>query len=96
MYRKLFIVICCGLLLAGCGNRNDETPKPQAYLRIDLPPHAYTLCDTAALPFTFEQSDLSQIEWKKSKRGEQWFTLKYPGYKGYVFLTYKNIKGVKE
>lgn len=99
MYRKLFIVICCGLLpvwLAGCGHKGDETPKPQAYLRIDLPPHDYVLCDTTALPFTFEQSKLSQIEWKKSKPGENWFTLTYPKYKGYVFMTYKAIRGEKE
>ena len=82
--------------LAGCGHKNDETPKPQAYLRIDLPPHDYSLCDTAALPFTFEQSNLSQIEWKKSKPGENWFTLIYPKYKGYVFMTYKTIRGERE
>lgn len=81
---------------AGCGHRNDETPKPQAYLRIDLPPHAYTLCDTAALPFTFERSNLSQMEWKKNTAREQWFTLSYPQYKGYVFLTYKAIRGAKD
>lgn len=97
MYRKLIIAAClCALLFQACHSRNDETPKPQAYLRIDLPPHSYTLCDTAALPFTFEQSSLSQIEWKKAKAGEQWFTLTYPKYKGYVFLTYKNIRGPQE
>lgn len=99
MTHKLTIwVLCCMTLTlaASCGNRNDETPKPQAYLRIDLPPHAYTLCDTSALPFTFEHSSLAQIDWKKAKRGEQWFTVAYPNYKGYVFLTYKHIAGAKE
>ena len=99
MNRKLLIVVCCGVLAvwsAGCGHRDDETPKPQAYLRIDLPPHDYDVCDTMALPFTFERSTLSQIEWKKSKPGENWFTLTYPKYKGYVFMTYKAIRGEKE
>lgn len=84
------------LSLVSCNNRGDETPKPQAYLRIDMPQHAYTLCDTSLLPFTFERAEIAQIEWKKAKHGEQWFTLSYPKYKGYVFLTYKDIKGVKE
>ncbi|MBR3488819.1 MAG: hypothetical protein IKH33_05820 [Bacteroidales bacterium] len=99
MTNKLIIWIgcCIALLLAvSCGNRNDEPPKPQAYLRIDMPPHAYTLCDTSALPFTFEHSNLAQIDWKKAKHGEQWFTLNYPKYKGFVFLTYKHIGGAKE
>lgn len=84
------------LVAVACNHRNDETPKPQAYLRIDLPPHDYTMCDTALLPFTFERSNLSQIEWKKVKPGERWFTLSYPGYKGYLFMTYKAINGAKE
>ena len=99
MYKKTTAILGLSvwvLLLAACGSRNDETPKPTAYLRIDMPPHAYTLCDTAVLPFTFEHSDAARIEWKKSARGEQWFTLRYPKYKGYVFLTYKSIKGAKE
>ena len=96
MTNKLMICMGCCLamaLIASCGNRNDETPKPQAYLRIDMPPHAYTLCDTSALPFTFEHSNMAQIEWKKAKRDEQWFTITYPKYKGFVFMTYKHIAG---
>ena len=97
MCNKLMTFLGLGMMvamLAACGSHNDETPKPKAYLRIDLPPHAYTLCDTAVLPFTFERSDLTQIEWKKSERGEQWFTVRYPKYKGYVFMTYKSIRGI--
>ena len=84
------------VLLASCGGRNDETPKPKAYLRIDLPPPAYTLCDTAALPFTFEHSSLAQVEWKKNLPRDKWFTISYPKYKGYVFMTYKAMNGVRE
>lgn len=98
MLNFLKVIACYGmalLLLVSCGNRNDETPKPQAYLRIELPQHDYTLCDTSALPFTFERSTLSQVEWKKSKPTERWLTITYPKYKGYVFLTYKTIHGAK-
>ena len=71
MNRKLLYLMLCCLALAAC-HQGNETPKPQAYLRIDLPPHAYTLCDTAALPFTFERSNLSQIEWKKNQPTDKW------------------------
>ena len=99
MYNKLMTFLGLGMmvaLLAACGGRNDETPKPKTYLRIDLPPHAYTLCDTAALPFTFEHSSLAQVEWKKNLPRDKWFTIAYPKYKGYVFMTYKAMNGVRE
>ena len=38
-----FVVLC--LTMVGCGN-NDYTPKPQAYLRIDMPQHDYWTVDT--------------------------------------------------
>ena len=83
-------------LLAACGGGNDYSPKPQAYLRIDLPPHVYTVYDTAALPFTFERSGLTEVVFKKDRRDEKWIDLRYPKHKGYVFLTYKELHGPKD
>ena len=82
-------------MLTACGD-NGETPKPQAYLRIDMPPHKYAVCDTAALPFTFEMSNLATVEWKKNMPRDKWFTITYPKYKGYVFMTYKAMHGPQE
>ena len=84
------------LLLASCHGRNADTPKPQAYLRIDLPAHAYTQVDTSALPFCFDRSNIAAVEWKKNTPRDKWFTLAYPKYKGYVFLTYKGIHGLQD
>jgi len=84
------------VFLASCGGPGDYSPKPQAYLRIDLPQHAYSLYDTTPLPFTFEQSRLSAVVWKKDLRGEKWIDIRYPDYKGYVFLTYKELHGKKD
>lgn len=99
MSKKILLIVLGTLaLLTACHRHNDETPKPQAYLRIDIPQHDYALCDTAALPFTFERSTLSTMEWKKNpdRAGDRWFTLRYPNYKGYVFLSYKRINGVAD
>lgn len=95
--KSLLIVFVALALLTACHRHNDATPKPQAYLRIDLPAHAYTVYDTAALPFTFEYGNLSTIEWKNADRsGDRWFTIRYPNYKGYVFMSYKHIRGEKD
>lgn len=83
------------LLAASCGGGDDYTPKPQAYLRIDLPRHSYAVYDTTPLPFTFDQSQLAEVVWKKDLRDEKWIDIRYPNYKGYVFLTYKELQGKK-
>lgn len=93
--RSVFLWICLAVLAAACSDGN-ETPKPQAYLRIDMPPHAYSVCDTTALPFTFELSNLAEVQWKKNLPRDKWFTIAYPKYKGYVFMTYKAMNGVRD
>lgn len=94
----LFIALGLLALLTSCHRHGDYAPKPQAYLRIDIPAHAYTLCDTAVLPFTFEQSNLSILDWKNKadRANDRWFTIIYPQYKGYVFMSYKRLHGKQE
>lgn len=99
MNKKILLFVLGALaLLTACHRHNDATPKPQAYLRIDMPAQSYTLYDTLALPFTFERSDLAQVEWKKNpdRAADRWFTLHYPAQKGYVFLSYKSIRGPQD
>ncbi len=94
--RLKWMVCCLGMaVVAACGD-SGESPKPQAYLRIDLPPHNYSVCDTAALPFTFEKSGMASVEWKKDVPGEKWFTITYPQHKGYVFMTYKRLRDMRD
>lgn len=96
MNRLLLPLLAAALLCAACGNSNDYTPKPKAYLRIDMPQHQYALYDTAALPFTFERSTLADVTWKKDTRRDKWIDLTYPKYKGYVFLSYKHMQGPQD
>lgn len=110
MKRIMFSCVCAVaamVLMVSCGGDN-ATPKPRAYLRIDMPQHAYTVYDTAALPFTFECSKDAVVEWKEAvyvdtngnrlnaRKGEKWFDIVYPKYRGFVFLTYKPIRGLED
>ncbi|MBO7101427.1 MAG: hypothetical protein J6V98_05320 [Bacteroidales bacterium] len=66
------------LLFSSC--HNDYTPKPYAYLRIDLPEHEYWLVDTLpmsidgqpmpgiTLPFIFEANDSVELTLKKPRQ----------------------------
>ena len=75
----LLILAFCAILFAGC-RHNDYTPKPYAYLRIDLPEHNYWLVDTlptsidgqtmpsVLLPFLFEANDSAELTLKKPRQ----------------------------
>lgn len=110
MKKYIILTLAC-LLLCACRN-NDYTPKPQAYLRIDMPEHEYFLMDTMRyadpntrsfdgkpykiLPFIFEANQC--IEWvdKDAPKGERWVDLKYPQWDGVVFLTYKRLASPRD
>lgn len=80
------------LLFASCGGDETYSPKPTAYLRIEMPQKEYRLCDTAALPFTFEYATAGQVSIKKNLPGEKFIDINYPQYAGaVVYLTYKGI-----
>ena len=67
------------MLFAACGG-GDYTPKPQAFLRIDMPEHDYWLVDTlpttidgqtmpsVVLPFLFEANDSAELTLKKPRQ----------------------------
>ena len=77
--KKYTILAFACLLLCACHN-NDYTPKPYAYLRIDLPEHNYWLVDTlptsidgqtmpdVVLPFLFEANDSAELTLKKPRQ----------------------------
>lgn len=78
MKRLLIIIAAACCLLTSC--HNDYTPKPYAYLRIDLPEHHYWLVDTLptsiegqtmpgiTLPFLFEANDSAELTLKKPRQ----------------------------
>lgn len=92
----LALIALTALALGSCGHRNDYTPKPNAYIRFDLPDKAYSLYDTTALPFLFERADEADIVWQKDARGEKWIDVIYPSYRGVMFITYKPLHSEKD
>lgn len=40
------LILACLPVLVACSGNGDYTPKPQAYLRIDVPEHSYWLVDS--------------------------------------------------
>ncbi len=102
--KHILYTAALSLLLAACGG-NDFSPKPPAYLRIDMPGHSYARVAEApaeedstltALPFSFEIGNAATAVLKKNTRHEVWVDLRYPKWNGVVFLSYKRIHGKDE
>lgn len=77
-----------------CEPRDDEvsTPKPRAYLRMDLPKASYIKFDTL-YPFSFEYSTISKVTPDRSKNTEPyWINIEYPTLGATVYLSYKRIQ----
>lgn len=80
-----------GILATSCGNKKGYTPKPRAYLRLDLPESQYNTYENSDIPFRFEQNSIAQPVVKRNKTNEKWIDLQYPDYKGVIYLTYRKM-----
>jgi len=69
----------------------NYVPKPHAYYRIDFPEREYRLYDSVC-PFTFEYPVYGRLAPDNRPTSEPcWFNIIFPGYKGTIHLTYKEI-----
>ncbi|NPA43605.1 MAG: gliding motility lipoprotein GldD [Chlorobi bacterium] len=72
----------------GACRREESVPKPEAYLRLEYPPHAY---ESARLPFpfTFDKS----VHARPEITSDSTFNLYYPLMKARLHFTYSPVRG---
>jgi gliding motility-associated lipoprotein GldD len=86
--KSVFFVIC---LLALLGCRQEYSPKPKGYNRIDLPVPQYQPLREAH-PYFFEYSAYSKILPDSSRTAlPHWINVYYPRFHANVQLTYRTI-----
>ncbi len=84
-YLPLFV------FLASCGA--DYSPKPEGYFRIDFPDRDYTVYENDC-PFIFEYPSFATISYETGESAEPcWLNIDFPGYKGRLHLSYKEVEG---
>ena len=83
-------LVMCSLLFSAC--KQDYTPKPLGYNRLNLPAPVYRpLADS--LPYTFEYSVHAKLLDDTSTISERyWIEIYYPQIKANVHITYKPIR----
>jgi len=75
------------------GCKEDYTPKPHGYFRIDFPEKSYTQYDENS-PFVFEYPFYGAITKDLSKFAEPyWINVVIPANKAQIHLSYKKVNG---
>ena len=89
MLKTAFILFL--LLASGC--KDQYTPKPYGYFRIDFPEKQW-VASPDTLPYCFEQSAQATLEARSGiKQAEPgWMNLCYPQYNAKLHLSYKEIR----
>ena len=79
------------LFISGC--RENYTPKPRAYVRLDLPAKEFTLFDSINT-YCFEYPKYAEINTNIGDAKDQdWFNIDMPSLNGRIYMSYKNIDG---
>lgn len=89
-YGYIFLLFI-SLLVAGC--RENYTPKPRAYLRLDLPSKEFVLFDSIST-CSFEYPKYAEINSGiGNKKDQDWFNIEMPALNGRIYMSYKSIDG---
>lgn len=88
--RQITILLLLVFFTTGC-KKNNYTPKPRGYYRIEFPEKAY-LSFTNDAPFSFEYPVYSKIKNDPSANAEPyWYNITIPENKASIHLSYKQI-----
>lgn len=91
--KSVLLLLVCGTVLIVTSCSNNETPKPRAYFRIDLPKKEYRSFDTT-FPYKFEYPVYALVSQKNNPVNNPfWLNLEFPAYKGTLHLSYMDVKG---
>jgi gliding motility-associated lipoprotein GldD len=72
--------------------KQDYTPKPHGYFRIDFQEKSYHMLDSAGLPYNFEIPGYGKIVPDNERLAEAfWVNLMIPAHKAELNLSYKKI-----
>ncbi len=83
-------VLISSFVLVSCKGKNNGTPKPKAYFRIDFPEKAYRQYESDC-PFTFQYPEYSII-YPGQDPNPCWVNIDFPINNATIFLTYKPIE----
>lgn len=91
---KISLLIILIFTLTSCFQKEDYTPKPKTYLRLDVSQPQYILHNDNSLPYKFEYPDYGKIEKvENNPLAKHWLNINFPEFGCMLYLSYKDIKG---
>jgi len=85
------VIVFISFLVVSC--RQEYTPKPRGYFRIDLPEKVYQSFDTT-YPYVFEYPVYANVVPDNRPNSEPfWINIEYPQFHGTIHISYKSITG---
>ncbi len=89
MFKKTLCILLLAAMIIGCGN--DYMPKPDGYLRIDLPVKSYVMFDTV-FPYSFEHPSYAKVFEVKNTEQPFWSNIEISRFSATIYLSYKPVK----
>lgn len=90
-YLRGLILILSIVIFISYSCKQQGTPKPRGYFRIDLPEKAYIKLDSV-MPYTLEYATYARIQNDPSPVAEPyWINVTYPQFGARIHITYKYI-----
>lgn len=87
---SVFIVFI-SLFFSSCTQeKQNETPKPKGYYRIELPEHQYQHWDSI-LPFRFYYSQYATFQFKQQENKDYWIVIHYTPFHADLNITYATL-----
>ncbi len=87
------MVICLVICILATGCRENYTPKPHSYFRIDFPEKKYTEYRSPDCGYGFEIPVYAKVvPFNQDGKEPCWINIEFPGYKGTIYLTYKQLE----
>jgi gliding motility-associated lipoprotein GldD len=91
MNKLSFLIILLIAVTLGC--KNNYTPKPYGYYRIDFPNKEYRTFDSIGFPYSFEYPVYGKIVNDVDKNTEPyWINIEFKKYNCKIYLSYKPLK----
>jgi gliding motility-associated lipoprotein GldD len=89
--KKMLIFFFSAILTAFSACKEDYTPKPRGFMKVEYPPKIYTRFETDA-PFSFDYPEYARVVSDTSLNTEKyWYNIEFPVFDGTIYLSYKSV-----
>ena len=88
----IWVILLGGIVGCAASCSNSATPRPYAYMRLNIPDTAYHTVEQKNIPLSFALSENATLQQKEKKNAATWFNIVYPTLNATIHCTHYVIK----